>query len=119
MVRGGTTYSKLVTDLKTNYDVEISEKYLQQILHENNIFMSETDAIRELNKPGDTSVGYRAMTVRICQAYKINVSRQDVSNSQERVDPEGKPGIYIKIRTYNDEIVHFAYLNYYNAYHQE
>ena len=66
------------------------KKHLQQILHENNIFMSETDAIRELNKPGDTSVGYRAMTVRIRQAFKINVSRQAVSNSQERVDPEGK-----------------------------
>ena len=28
MVRRGTTYSKLVNDLKTNYDVEISEKTL-------------------------------------------------------------------------------------------
>jgi hypothetical protein len=97
LVRGGITYSNLLHYLKTKYKVDMSLAYLKGILRERNIFMNEAipealldEMVAEESKTSGLDVGYRGMTVRIRNKYQVNVSRQSVSDSQGRVNPNAK-----------------------------
>ncbi len=92
MVRDGFTYKLILYHLKKNFNEDISQGTLSNVMHGHGIFKSQhvddevmDRVVADETKYEGAHLGYRLLTLKLRKKYDLNFTRDAVAASQKRL----------------------------------